>query len=127
MFLTVVMGISFVGLVHGRLKGEQLRAHCWIMTSATLILLIPVFLVMLPATLVFYTDPDVELFSTMSITTIIHAMLGFPALVLGIVFVSNDLPARTRHWMRWAASLLVAAFGVGVFLFLLMTGVIVGM
>jgi hypothetical protein len=100
LFLTVVIGISFVGLVHGRIKGEQLRAHRWIMTSATLILLIPVFLVMLPATLVFYTDPDVELFSAMFTTTVFHAVLGFPALVLMLVFVSNDLPTRTRHWMR---------------------------
>ncbi len=127
MFLTVVIGMSFVGLVHGRLKGEQLRAHRWIMTSAILILLIPVFMVMLPATLVFYTDPDVELFSTMSITTIIHAVLGFPTIVLGIIFVTNDLPTKTRHWMRWAAALLIATFGVGVYIFLLMMGVIVDM
>ena len=40
---------------------------------------------MLPKTPNFYVDPDVDLLSLMSITTVIHGIVGIPATVAGLI------------------------------------------
>lgn len=123
--LLMVLGISIIAFAFGRAKNpENLRLHRVIMSAAILILLVPVFLVMLPATFTFYTDPDIQLFSPLSIITAIHGVVGFPVVLLGLVFVANDLPKNLRAWMQRTSILMVASVGIGILLYLVMLDVI---
>lgn len=117
--------MSLIGLILGRLKGvEFLKAHRWVMAVSILIILIPIFFVMLPATFVFYTDSDVELASATSILTIIHGALGLPFVVLGLTYVFNDMPKEVRKWMRRTSYLLMLTIFFGLILFLQMLDLI---
>jgi hypothetical protein len=125
MLVMIALALSLVGVVYGRIKGaELLRLHRWTMTMAVAILLVPVAFVMLPATFRFYTDPDVEIGSALSLLTIVHGALGFPMVVMGLMFALNDLPRNVRAWMRRTTWLLMAAFVVGLILFLTMLDII---
>jgi uncharacterized membrane protein YozB (DUF420 family) len=73
---------------------------------------------MLPAAFTFYIDPDLQFFSQLSILTIIHAVIGAPAVVLALTYAFGDLPKRTKKWMRWAALLWALSLLLGVLLFL---------
>jgi hypothetical protein len=57
---------------------------------------------MLPAAYNFFIDPDLAILSQLSILTIFHAILGAPAIVLGVMYAFGDLPKHTKRWMRWA-------------------------
>jgi hypothetical protein len=121
----IALGLSVVAFAFGRVKEPKfLLVHRLIMSSAVILVLIPVFTVMLPATLNFYTDTDVELLSSLSIMTVLHGVVGFPVVVLGLVFLSTDLPRVVRKWMRRTAILLVLEVGIGVLLFLQMLDLI---
>lgn len=123
--IMVALGLSLMGFIFGRLKGiEFLKAHRWVMTVSILVILIPIFFVMLPATFVFYTDSDVELASATSILTIIHGALGLPFTVLGLTYVFNDLPNDVRKWMRRISYLLILTIFFGLVLFLQMLDLI---
>ena len=123
--LLVVLGLSIVAFSLGLVRSaESLRMHRFIMSAAVVLFLIPVFLVMLPATYGFYTDPDVALYSPLSIMTVIHGLVGLPVVVLGLVFLSNDLPGDVKRWMRRTSLLMLAAIGLGVLLFLTMLGLV---
>jgi len=123
--ILVALGLSLTGFIFGRLKGvEFLRAHRWLMTLSIILILVPVFFVMLPATFTFYTDSDVELASATSIITLIHGIIGLPFVVLGLTFTFNDLPNDTRNWMRRAFILLVITVAIGLVLFLQMLDLI---
>jgi hypothetical protein len=116
----VVLGIIALGVGLGILvkTRESLLQHRWSMTVATIIALTAIFLVMLPAAFNFYIDPDVEVFSQLSILTIFHAVLGAPAVVLGVTYAFGDLPKRTKRWMRWAIFFWTISLVLGVLLFL---------
>jgi hypothetical protein len=123
--LFVVLGLSIVAFAFGRMKSaENLKLHRVIMSSAIILLLIPIFLVMLPTTYTFYTDPDVEYFSPISILTSIHGIVGLPVVVLGLTFLTNDLPGNVKKWMQRTSALLVLSVGLGVLLFLTMLDII---
>ena len=83
-----------------------------------------IFLVMVPSAFKFYIDPDVEFFSTLSVLTIIHGVIGVPAIVMGVIYAFGDLPQKTRLWMRWAAALWVFSLILGVVVFLEMMGLL---
>lgn len=118
----VVLGLLMVGIGFGFLmkSKEGLLEHRWILSVSVALTLGAVFFVMLPTAFRFYADPDVEVFSSLSITTIIHAIIGFPALVTAIIYAFGDLPQKARKWMRITAALWLAALAFGIVLFLQM-------
>jgi len=120
--MLVVLGIVLMGIRYARLpKNKQtLLQHRRSLTAAVALTLGLVFLVMAPTFFRFYVDPDVEFFSSLSTTTLIHVAIALPAIVSGLVYVFGDLPTNVRKWMRLTASLWIAALIVGVILFLQM-------
>jgi uncharacterized membrane protein YozB (DUF420 family) len=122
----VVAGILLSGIGYGLLvkNKESLLQHRWSMSVAVALTLTVIFLVMLPAAYTFYIDPDVELFSSLSYITIIHAVLGAPAITIGVIYAFGDLPQRLRYWMRWAAFFWAISLVLGVLLFLDMQGLL---
>ena len=118
----VVLGILFIGIGYGVLTKtrESLLQHRWSMTFAVALTAAAIFLVMLPAAYNFYIDPDLQLFSSLSIITLIHGVTGVPAITLGLMYAFGDLPSKTKRWMRWAALVWATTFILGVLLFLAM-------
>ena len=82
----VVLGILLIGIGFGLLakSKESLLQHRWSMSVAVALTCAAIFLVMLPSAFTFYIDPDVKLFSSLSIVTIIHGVIGVPAIVIGL-------------------------------------------
>ncbi len=75
---------------------------------------------MLPTAFRYYIDPDVEVFSALSITTVIHGIVGFPAIVTGLIYVLGDLPKKVKKWMRMTVVRWLASIFLGVSLYLQM-------
>jgi uncharacterized membrane protein YozB (DUF420 family) len=115
----VVLGIILIGMGFGLFakNRESLLQHRWSMSAAVALGLGAVLIVMVPAAFNFYIDPDLQFFSLLSIVTIIHGVVGVPAIVMGIVYAFGDLPAKLKVWMRWAAALWVLTIILGVILF----------
>ena len=122
MLMFVVLGIIAIGIGFGRVvkTKESLLQHRWALTVAVVLACAAIVLVMLPSTFRFYTDPDVMFLSNMSITTILHGIIGISALVIGISYAFGDLPAKVRKWMRATTVLWIASICIGVFLYLQM-------
>jgi len=118
----VVLGIILIGIGFGytNKNKESLQQHRWMLTTALILTIIPVLLVMIPTMYRFYVDPDVMVFSSMSITQVIHAAFSIPALATAIMFASGKLPVNVKKSMRWAAFVWVASMVLGVLLFLQM-------
>jgi uncharacterized membrane protein YozB (DUF420 family) len=122
----VVLGILLIGISFGFItkSKESLLQHRWSMTVAIVLALLAIFFVMLPAFVRFYIDPDVEFFSTISVLTIIHGIVGVPAIVIGVIYALGDLPIKVRSWMRWAAAFWIISLAIGVVVFLEMLGLL---
>ena len=118
----VVLGIIVIGIGFGMFakSRESLLQHRWSMTIAVALTLTAIFLVMLPGAYNFYIDPDLQLFSVLSILTIIHGVLGVPTITLGLIYTFGDLPKRTKKWMRWVAFFWAISLILGVLMFLAM-------
>jgi uncharacterized membrane protein YozB (DUF420 family) len=117
--LLVALGVMLVGVGYGRfLKTKDgLIQHRWALTVTVALSLSAIFFVMLPTFYNFYTDSDLEFFSSMSITTLLHAFVGFPALVSALIYVFGDLPANVKKWMRITAGLWISTVILGIFMF----------
>ncbi len=125
--MLVVLGMVLMGVGFGRLSKnsrQSLLQHRWTQTVAVTLTLGAVFLVMAPSFFWFYVDPDVQVLSSVSATTLAHAAVALPAVVSALVYVFGDLPANVRRWMRLTALLWVAASVLGVVLFLQMLSLI---
>jgi uncharacterized membrane protein YozB (DUF420 family) len=122
--MLVVLSIVLVGIGFGRIAKtrERLLQHRWMLTIGVALACGAIFLVMLPVAFSFYIDPDVEFFSSLSIVTIIHGTLGFPPVVMGLIYAFGDLPNNTKKWMRWTTLLWVVGTISGVLMFFLMAG-----
>ena len=122
MLMFVVLGLLLNGIGFGRIvkTKESLLYHRWILSAAVVLTLLAVFLVMLPSAFRFYIDPDVMFFSNVSITTVIHGIVGIPAVATAVIYAFGDLPKKIRKWMRLTAILWIADIGLGVVLFLQM-------
>jgi uncharacterized membrane protein YozB (DUF420 family) len=120
--MLVVLGVVAIGIGFGYLTKtkESLLQHRWTLTVAVVLTLGAVFLVMLPSAFLYYIDPDVQFFSSLSITTIVHSALGVPAVVTALIYVFGDLPTKVKKWMRVTAVLWVATLVLGVVMFLQM-------
>ena len=122
----VVLGIVLIGIGFGRLSKskESLLQHRWSMTAALVLTVASVSLVMLPSAFKFYTDPDLAFFSPLSVLTLIHGVIGVPAITLGLIYAFGDLPQKIKLWMRWAALFWIASLTLGVIVFLEMLGLL---
>lgn len=121
MLLLVALGLSLAGIGFGRIKSkESLTYHRWYMSSAIIISLVAVGLVMLPTFFRYYSDPDVMLFSSLSLTTIVHGITGAPAVLTGLLYAFGRLPNKVKTWMRMTAIVWIANTAIGVVLFLQM-------
>ncbi len=116
----VVLGILFIGVGFGVLvkNRESLLQHRWAMTAVVALTLVAIFLVMLPSAYNFYTDADLVFFSQLSMLTLLHGLLGAPAVALGLMYAFGDLPKKTKKWMRWAAFFWAISLVLGVLMFL---------
>ncbi len=124
--MLVAFGISLTGMGFGRLTKtrESLLQHRWTLTAAIILALSVISLVMVPAAFLFYIDPDLQFFSSLSISTLIHGIIGFPAVVTALIYAFGDLPTRIRKWMRITAVLWITSLVLGVVLFLQMLSII---
>jgi hypothetical protein len=129
MVMFAVLGIMIVGLaiIFASRNKESLLRHRWILTTAVIIAVIPVVVVMLPTMYRFYTDSDLMVFSATSILQLIHGAISIPALATGIVYAFGKLPRNVKMGMRWAAGLWIASIILGVVLFLQMMNLIPGL
>jgi uncharacterized membrane protein YozB (DUF420 family) len=122
----VALGIALSGIGYGFLlkTKERLLQHRWQMTIAIGLVLAAIFLVMFPSLYAFYSDPDLEVFSSLSIMTMIHAIVGGPTITIAIIYAFGDLPQKVKIWMRRAAVLWIASLILGTVLFLQMLDVL---
>lgn len=120
--MLVVLGLVLIGIGFGFLvkSKDGVLLHRWSLSVSAALALAGVFLVMLPSAYRFYIDPDVEFFSPLSIVTIIHGVVGFPAIVTGMIYAFGDLPENRRKWMRITAFFWLATVALGIVLYLLM-------
>ncbi len=126
MIMFVVLGIVLIGVGFGKIAKtkESLMQHRWTLTAAVALALIAVLTVMVPSTFRFYIDPDLMLFSNLSITTMIHGVIGVFAVATGLIYALGDLPVNIKKWMRFTAVLWLADIAIGVVLYLQMLGLI---
>ncbi len=118
----VVLGVILVGIGFGYASKskESIMQHRWTLTTALILTLFPLLFVMVPTMYRFYVDPDVMVFSSISLTQIVHTAVAVPALASAIMFATGRLPASVKKSMRWAAVFWVASLVLGVLLFLQM-------
>jgi len=64
-----------------------------------------IFVVLFPSLFIYYFDPADSLVWSFSILRIVHVAIGFPAVMLSVMYVFNDLPRPTQKWMRITAIL----------------------
>lgn len=123
----VALGVVLIGVGFGLAarNKESLLQHRWTMTSALVLALMTVIGVMLPTTYVFYTDPDLMFFSSISIVTLIHGIIAVPTIVLSLLYAMGDVPQKTKRWMRITAILWVVTVLLGVVEFLVMQDLLV--
>ena len=131
--LTLVMvsfGVALVGIGSGYLakSKEGLLQHRWMLSSAVVLLLAAIFFGMFPSLIRYYGDTDVEFYSALSGVTIIHAIIGAPAIIIATYYVFGVIPKKNpQKWMRWTAALWIASIVMGIFLFLQMLGLLPSM
>lgn len=118
----VVFGMLLMGIGYGYLSKskENLLQHRWSMTITVAFGLAAILLVMVPSAFSFYIDPDLKFFSPLSVMTLVHAVIGVPAVVMGVIYAFGDLPQKIKHWMRWAAVFWVISLIIGIIVFLQM-------
>jgi uncharacterized membrane protein YozB (DUF420 family) len=122
----VILGIILIGMGFGLVakNKESLLMHRWSMSVAVALTSAAILLVMLPAAFNFYVDPDLQFLSSLSIMTLIHAIIGVLALTLGLIYAFGDLPQKVKRWMRWAAIFWVGSLVLGTIVFLEMLGLL---
>ncbi len=120
--MLVVLGLLLLAIGSGLLlkNRESLLQHRWGMTIAVALTLAAILLVMVPSAYTFYTDPELLLFSSLSVITIIHIAISVPAVALGLLFAVGARTKKTKTWMRLAAAFWVVSLLLGVILFFVM-------
>ena len=124
--MLVVLGIIVIGMSFGHLNKSKisLLQHRWMLTIALVLSLSAISFVMLPSAFNFYIDPDLQFFSSLSMVTLVHVAVAFPAVVTALIYAFGDLPTKTKKWMRITALLWLASIALGVVLFLQMMALI---
>ena len=122
--MLVVLGIVLIGVLFGRLikTKESLLRHRWSVSIAAILSAGAILTVMMPSAFNFYIDPNLQAFSSLSIITLLHTVIGAPAIVLGLIYTLGDLPKKAKVWMRWAAAFWLVSFVLGLMVFLELMG-----
>ncbi|MFB3888007.1 MAG: hypothetical protein ACE14S_00830 [Candidatus Bathyarchaeia archaeon] len=122
----VVLGVLLVGIGFGYVvkNKEALRQHRFALTTVLILTLIPTAAVMIPTMIRFYTDPDVMVYSSISLTQMVHAAVSIPALATAVIYAFGKLPGNVKKGMRWTAALWIASMVLGVLIFLQMMDLI---
>ena len=123
----VVLGVFLIGIGFGLLANinkSRLLMHRWTMSMAASLACSAIFLVMLPSAFNFFIDPNLQFFSSISIITLIHGIIGVPAITLGLIYGFGDLPQRVKRWMRWTALFWVGSLVLGVIVFFELMGLL---
>ncbi len=122
----VALGILVVGIGFGYIvkSKESISQHRFTLSTVLILTLVPVVLVMVPTMYRFYVDPDVMVFSSISVTQVIHAVFSIPALMTASLYAFGRLPSNVKKGMRWTAALWFASMILGVLLFLQMMDII---
>jgi uncharacterized membrane protein YozB (DUF420 family) len=122
----VVLGILLIGFSYSRITKtkDSILQHRWTITSAVILALAVILLVMVPAAFRFYIDPDLMFLEPLSLTTLVHFIIGVPTVVTALIYVFGDLPVNVKKWMRIAAVLWLASLVLGVVVFLQMLSLI---
>jgi len=117
----VGLGIAIIGMAFGKIKNkDSLQLHRWIMTGAVSLNMIAIGVVMIPSLYLFYSNANNSLTSSFSIIQIIHVVAGFPAGMLALLFVFNDLPQPAKRWMRLTAALWILSVALGAIVYFTM-------
>ncbi len=119
----VSLGILLVGIGFGYLvkNRENLLQHRWVLSAAVAVTLGAIFFGMLPSLIRYYGDTDVQFFSALSGVTILHSIVGAPAIIVGTYYAFGILPKRNlKKWMRLAAGFWLVSLAIGIILFLQM-------
>jgi uncharacterized membrane protein YozB (DUF420 family) len=119
----VSLGIFLIGIGFGYLikNKEALLQHRWVLSSAVALTLGAIFFGMLPSLIRYYGDTDVEFYTPLSAVTILHGIIGAPAIIIATYYVFGILPKKdTKKWMRIAAGFWIASILIGIILFLQM-------
>lgn len=112
--LFVALGLAIIGIGYARLRTKEgLQLHRWMMSGAVILSMASIFFVMFPSLYLYYSDPSYSLTSGFSILQIIHSVEGFPAAVLSIMYLFNDLPQPTKRWMQITAILWFTSIALG--------------
>jgi len=112
--MLVALGLAIIGIGYARIKTkESFQLHRWIMSGAVFLNLVAIFVVMFPSLLLYYIAPSNSMSSSFSILQIVHLTIGFPAVVLSVMYVFNDLPQPTKKWMRITAILWILSVALG--------------
>jgi len=124
--MLVALGVILIGIGFGYLvkTKENLLQHRWVLTAAIGMISAAVALVMLPTFVNYYVDSDVQVFSSLSIITVIHGIIGIPTMLTGIAYALGLLPTNTKMWMRITAVLFMTSMVVGILLFLQMMEIV---
>jgi hypothetical protein len=59
----------------------------------------------------FYVDPNVDLLYLMSITTVIHGIVGIPTMSRDSFYALGDLSRNVKKWMRITVLFWIARIG----------------
>ena len=119
----VSLGIFLIGIGFGYLtkNRETLLEHRWTLSAAVAVTLGAILFGMLPSLIRYYGDTDVEFYSSLSGMTMLHAIVGAPAIILATYYAFGILPkTNLKKWMRITAILWVASLAIGMLLFLQM-------
>jgi uncharacterized membrane protein YozB (DUF420 family) len=121
--LQIVVLIAFLAAIPFARRGtnEGFKTHGRLMTTAIVLNLLGVILVMIPSLLAYLTAGEV-ISSLFLLIEIPHGLFGFLALVLGIAFVLNRKPNNLKTWMRLTATFWILAFLFGFLNYLWVSG-----
>jgi uncharacterized membrane protein YozB (DUF420 family) len=119
----VSLGIFLMGIGFGYLSKnrENLLQHRWVLSAAVTLTLGAIFFGMLPSFIRYYGDTDVEFYSALSGVTMLHAVVGAPAIIISTYYLFGVLPKKNlKKWMRLTAVFWAVSIAIGVVLFLQM-------
>jgi uncharacterized membrane protein YozB (DUF420 family) len=121
--LQIVVLVIFLAAIPFAKRGtsEGFKTHGRLMTTAIVLNLVGVILVMIPSLLAYLTAGGV-ISSLFLLIEIPHSLFGFLALALGIAFVLNKKPKNLKTWMRLTATFWILAFLFGFLNYLWVSG-----
>ena len=110
----VALGLGILGMGYARLKSkESFQLHRWVMSSAIILNLISICLVMFPSIFNYYYNMNNSVVAPFSVLQIVHSVFGGPTVILSGMYILNDLPVNTKKWMRITAFLWIASIVFG--------------